>query len=260
MIVRVLVLVLLVAVIWARHQRFRALQTEDQIGIDGTALHRQHRCTGPDAGSDPQLHPVQIGRAEQLGTADQHQVSTGELVFKQRINRRGVIEAGVRQSLGLKSRWICHDRSVGQRLPIDDSHHAVNPGAAADLGPLKGFQQGLRQGKTTGFDQNAVQLIRPFQQRLHRWQEIILHRAAETAVGEFHKPAIQLLLIAEAAATEEIAIDSHFAELVHQHSQASLGVQQQMAEQGGLAGTEETGHHSHRQPPGVLHCHHDEAT
>ena len=139
--------------------------------------------------------------------------------------------------LGLKRRRITHHAAGGKGLAIHHSHHAAHARAGADLGPTKGLHQGHRQGQATGFHHDAVELISSLQQGLHRGQKFILHGAAKATIGELHHTPLQLLLRAEATAADQIAIDPHLTEFIHQHRQAQTTAHKQLAQQRGFSGT-----------------------
>ena len=179
--------------------------------------------------------------------ANQHQVGGHQLVVEQVFDGAEVIEAGIGQALGLNRGGITHHVALGQGFAIDHRHHAGNAGAGADLGPAKGLHQGLGQGQATGFNNDAVELVGALEQQLHRRQEFILHRAAEAAVGQFHHPAVQLLLGAEATTTDQFGIDAHLPEFIHQNGQPQATGKQQLAQQGRFAGPQKARHHRHRQ-------------
>ncbi len=128
-----------------------------------------------------------------------------------------MIEVGIRLALGLQGRRITHHAASGQSFAIHHGHHAAHAGARADLGPAEGLHQRQRQSKSAGFHHDAVELIGSLQQYLHRGQKLILHGAAEATVGQFHHAPLQLLLRAEAAATNQVAIDPDLTEFIHQH-------------------------------------------
>ena len=120
---------------------------------------------------------------EAVCPADQHQIGGFELFFKQFLNGRGVIQAWIGQALGLKGFRVGHHMASRQGLAIDHRHHAVDPGSGSNLWPGEGRNQRLRKGEATGFHHDAVELVGPLQQPLHRGQEIILNRAAQAPIG-----------------------------------------------------------------------------
>ena len=77
-----------------------------------------------------------------------------------------------------------------------------------------------------------------------------MNRAAEAAVGQFHQATIQFLGITEAAGSQQVAIDADLTELIDQNGEFQPAFQQEVTQQGGFAGAEETGHHGDRQPAG----------
>ena len=154
-----------------------------------------------------------------------------------------MIEAWIGQPLGFEGPGIGHHAACGQGFSIHHRHHPMDPRSRADFWPGKGRQKRFRQGKTTGFHHNPIDLVGPIQQPLHCGQEIVLDCATQAAIGQLHQPAIKLLVWAEAAATQEIAIDPHLAKLIHHHGEPLAAVEQEVPEQGGLAGPEKTCHH-----------------
>ena len=169
------------------------------------------------------------------------------MVIEQVFDGAEVIEAGIGQALGLNRGGITHHVALGQGLAIHHRHHTGHPGAGADLGPAEGLHQGLGQGQAAGFNDDAIELVGALEQQLHRRQEFILHRAAEAAVGQFHHPAVQLLLRTEAATADQFCIDPHLAKFIHQHGEPQATAQQQLAQQGRFTGPQKAGHHRHRQ-------------
>ena len=160
-----------------------------------------------------------------------------------------VVEARIRQPLGLQRRRIPHHAALREGLSIHHGHHAADAGAGADLGPLKGLHQGHRQGQTAGFDHDAIEVIGPLQQHLHGGQEFILDGAAQASVGQLHHRGrlVDLGVVrTHPAAADQVAIDAHLTELVDEHSEAQAAGEQQLAQQGGFASTEEAGHHGDR--------------
>ena len=193
------------------------------------------------------MHLVDLVGPNPVGPTHQHKVGTAKLFGEQFLQGTGVIQAGVCQALGFQCRGIGHHRSLGQGLTVHHGDHPIHPDAAADFGPVERRQQGLRQGQTTGFHQNSIQLVGPLQQGLHGGQEIILNGAAETAIGQLHHPPSPFLLRTESAAAQQVAVDADLAKLIHQHGQPQSRVEQQVTQQAGLAGAEKAGDHRHRQ-------------
>jgi len=183
---------------------------------------------------------------EQIGPADQHHVCSPELFPKQLVDRIAVVQAWIGLALGLEGLGIGHHMATCQRLPINNGDHRMHAGAGTDLRPAEGGHQRLGQGETTGFNNDAIESVSPRKQILHGGQEVILHRAAETAVGKLDQASIKLLIRAESAGSDQGPIDPDLAEFVDHHGQSLAAVQEQLAQKRGFASTEKTGHHRDR--------------
>ena len=162
-----------------------------------------------------------------------------------------MVEAGIGLALGFHGGGIPHHVAGGQGLAVHHRDHPVHARAVADLRPAEGGHQGLGQGQSTGFHHDAVEAVGALQQAGHGGQKLVLDRAAETAVGEFHQAVVEFVIRAEAAGGDQVAVDAHLTELIDQNSQPQAALQQQMAQQGGLAGPQKTGHHRDRQTSGA---------
>ena len=186
----VMVMVLVLTVSWVMAGDIDAIQPQHQGGINDTA-------TCLEMGRDPlqrQLNqlglemvcgPLQVSGAEQIRAADHHQISNLKLFEEEILNGIVMVKAGIIQALLLEGLSIENDLLFGQSLAIDHRHHSADTGAVTDLWPLKGLQQWLRQGQTTGFDDDAVELIGALQHALHRGKEIVLDRAAQATIRQF---------------------------------------------------------------------------
>ena len=97
-----------------------------------------------------------------------------------------MIQAWIGQALGLKGFRVGHHMAGRQGLAINHGDHAIHPGAGTNLWPGKGRNQRFRQGEATGFHDDAVELVGPLQQPLHRGQEIILNGAAQAPIGQLY--------------------------------------------------------------------------
>jgi hypothetical protein len=94
---------------------------------------------------------------------------------------------------------------------------------------------GISHHSSATISNGLVELVGALQQQLHRRQEFILHGAAKAAVSEFHHPAVELLLGAEAATADQVGIDANLAEFIHQYGQPYATGQEQLAQQGRFA-------------------------
>ena len=201
---------------------------ENQGRINLAPGDRQQGCALAQAVFQPLADPGQGLGTDPISAADQHQVRGLQLILEQLLDRVQMIEAGIGQALGLHRGPISHHMAGGEGLAIHHRDHGIHPGSGTNLRPVEGGHQRLRQGQAAGFDDDAIEPIRLLQQARHRGQELILHRAAKTAIGQFHQPAGQFLFRAEATAGDQVAVNAHFTELVDQHSQPLAAVQQQL--------------------------------
>ena len=161
-----------------------------------------------------------------------------------------MIKAGIRTALGFHRLSITHHMACREGLAINNRHHGMHAGPGPDSGPAKCSHQGFGKGQSAGFHHDAVEVVGPLQQAQHGGQELILNGATEATVGQFHQPAIEFLGLAEAAGGQQVTIDADLTELVDQHGELQTALQQQVTQQGGLAGAKETGHHGDREPAG----------
>ena len=228
---------------------------QDQSRIDQSPGHRQQGSALAQAALQALSNPGQGLGADAIGPADQHQVGGLQLIVEQVLDGTEVIKAGIGQALGLHRAPIADHMASCQGLAIHHRDDGVDPGPGADLGPVESGHQGLWQGQTTGFNDDAIEAIRLLQQLRHRRQELVLHGATEAAIGQFHQPTIEVLFGAEATAGDQVTVNADFAEFVDQHGQALAAVQQQMTQQGGLAGAKEARHHGDRQARSSWCCH-----
>ena len=157
-----------------------------------------------------------------------------------------MVEAWIGQPLGFKRGRISHHAARAKSFTVHHGDHTGDARAGSNLRPLKGLNQRQWQGQTTGFHHDAVELISTLEQRLHRGQKLVLHGAAQATVGQFHNAAIELIVRAETATADQLAINANLAEFIHQHRQAQTAVEQQTPQQGGFTSTQKTGHHRDR--------------
>ena len=223
------------------------LQTEHQRGVHGAMGHREQCRSGPGLLIQVGLQHIQLRWRQPIGTAEQNEIRGLKLITEQLIDRCDVIEAGIIPSLLLQCLPIRNGAASGQSFTVHQRHHTVHVHTAANGRPVQGLQQRTRQRQTTGLHHDSIQLIRPLQQLFHRRQEVVLHRAAQAAVVELHKTAVQLIVGAETATANQIPIQSDTAEFIDHHGQTLTTAGEQMAQNGGFTGTEETGDHGDRQ-------------
>ena len=76
----------------------------------------------------------------------------------------------------------------------------------------------------------------PVKERFHRWQKIISHGAANTAIGQFHH--IFVFATLNATADDQFAVDAKITKLVdNQRNAFAAGIFQHVADHGGFART-----------------------
>ena len=228
---------------------------KDHGRVDQTPGQRQQGRAWSQAPLELAADVVELLRAQAVGPADQHQVSGLQLIVKQILNGIEMVEAGVRQALGFQGSRVADHMPGRQSLAVDDGHNGVDAGARPNFRPVEGGHQGLGQGQAAGFNDDAIKAIRLLQQQGHGRQKLVLHGAAETAIGQLHQAPFKLVLWAEATAGNQITVDANLTEFVDQHGQTLTAVQQQMAKKRGLARAQETRHHSDRQAPACFGCH-----
>ncbi len=121
-----------------------ALKAQHQARIHNTPFHGQHGCSRPENRRELVLEAGKCLWIKGIGAADQHQIRHFQLLLKQLFNRRGMVEAGIGEPLGFEGPWIRYHAPGRQGLTIHHRHHPMDAGTGANLGPLKGGQQGLR--------------------------------------------------------------------------------------------------------------------
>ena len=156
-----------------------------------------------------------------------------------------MVQRLVGPALGVDRVGIAGEEAVAHGGPVDQSDDAIDCDPGTDFRPVEGLDQGLRQRQARGLDYDVIGRIGPVEQRLHGRDEVVGHGAADAAVGQLHDTV--LLAALDAAALEDLAVDSEVAELVDDQGDArAVGRRQQVADGRGLAGTEEAGIHGRR--------------
>ena len=192
---------------------------------------------------DFSAHPSQIFRAGLVGFVEDDQVSTGQLIGEQFVQRRLVIKVRIEFALGIDLiRERCEGASSDGRA-VDHGDHRVNGAGATDFRPLEGLHQRLGQGQARGFNKDVVEIAATGNQFAHYREEFFLHRAAQAAVGQLIYAAAGLFFgAADGALLEDLTIDAELAKLVDDHRDApALSVIEHVSQQRGFARTEETG-------------------
>ncbi|KAG5721817.1 hypothetical protein E4T56_gene9134, partial [Termitomyces sp. T112] len=144
----------------------------------------------------------------------QHHVGAGELILEDFSQRDFVFDARIGKALRLQRGQIGRETPRRHRPGIGQRQHAIDRDPAADGGPR--------------------------QQPFDRGNEIIGHRAADAAIGQFDD--IFRRAIRYGAGLQNIAIHPQRAEFIDHHGQpAPPGMADQMADQRGLSGAKKAG-------------------
>ena len=69
---------------------------------------------------------------------------------------------------------------------ISHGNDPIDGDSRPDLRPIKRLHKGLWQRPTRCLDDDVFGRLGPIKERFHRWQKIINHGAANTAIGQFH--------------------------------------------------------------------------
>ena len=177
---------------------------------------------------------------QQVGLVEDHHVRAVQLVLEEFLDGILVVEVGIGRALGLHGGLIVGEAALGQRLGIDHGDDAIDSDARLDLGPVEGAHQRLGQCEPRGLDHDVLRRVGAVEELPHGRHEIVGHGAADAAVGKFDHVLVAAGF--HAAAAQDLAIDADIAELVDdERDAAALGVLQHVADQRGLARTEEAG-------------------
>ena len=181
-----------------------------------------------------------VAGLHQVGLVEDDEIGAEKLVLEHLLERIFVIDGSVGRALRCERNRIIREGAGGDGGAVDHGDHAVDRDAGADGGPVEGAHQGLGQGEARGLDQDVFGRVRPVEQRVQGRDEIVGHRAAYAAVGQFDDVFLRAAF--DAAALDEGAVEAEIAELVDENGDAATaGILEKVAHQGGLAGSEESG-------------------
>ena len=90
-----------------------------------------------------------------ISTADQHQICRLQLIPKQFINGRDVIEAWVLLPLSFQRFSIRHRTPFREGFAIHQGDDTIDVNPTANLGPIQRLQQGAWQGQCQKTDKNV---------------------------------------------------------------------------------------------------------
>jgi hypothetical protein len=127
-----------------------------------------------------------------------------------------------------------------QRGAIDHRDHAIDGDAALDRRPMERLHQRLGQREPGRLDDDVLDRGRTRENGVERRHELIRHRAAQAAVGQFDDVLLRAGSIA--AAFKNFAVDADVAELVDDHRQTpSVDVLQHVADERRFSRAEKAG-------------------
>ena len=210
-----------------------------------------HRRGAIGEGVQSARHALTRRAVNQVAFGDDEDIGGGNLIAEQLIHRGFVIEFRVSLTLGLQCIEISGHHAIGKRGTIHHRDHAIQHDALADIRPGESLNQRLRQGQSRCFNNNVIRGRHLFQQLLHGGQEVIRHRAADTAIGQFDD--IIGGTVFHATGCQHFTINTDITKLIDDEGKtAAIGLFNQSPDQRGLASTKKTGDHGCRN----THCRH----
>ena len=232
------------------HLMMRLAGFEIALGADAEAeqhgarhiavLRGDHRRLAGDARGDFGLDAFEAGGVDQVGLVEHDQVGAGQLILEQFLDRAFVIERFVLNAGGIDLVVIVGKTAGGDGGAIDHRHDTVDRHLRADIRPVEGGDQRLRQGKAGGFDDDMIRAVLALQQPSHGRDEIVGDGAADAAIGQFDDVVLGAGF--RATALEHIAIDAEIAEFIDdQRDFPAACVGEQVADHRRLAGAEKAG-------------------
>ena len=179
-------------------------------------------------------------RLDEVRLVEQHEIGAEELVLVDFLERVVVVERRIGGALFGDPRRIVGEAPFRDGGRVDHRHHAVDGEPRAQLRPVEGLDQRLRQGKARRFDDDVVGLWFAREQSRHGRDEIVGDGAADAAVGELDDRLARAGVVG--AALQELAVDSDVAEFVDdQREPAPARIGEDVADEGRLAGAEKAG-------------------
>ena len=156
-----------------------------------------------------------------------------------------MIERLVGFPLGVHLVHIGGKAAIGDRPGIDHGHHAIDRHTLADFRPVECADQRLRQRQPGCLDDDMIGFAVALEQGCHGRHEVVRHRAADAAIGEFDDIVYRTGLLA--ATFQHLAIDTEIAKLVDDERNAfAVRRLQKIADQSRFTGTEKAGDHGCR--------------
>ena len=129
---------------------------------------------------------------------------------------------------------------VTEVFSIDQGDDRIKPGGIAQVTSEEGHGHRQGIGQAGGFDHQVVHRLGPLQDPIHRFEQLAIDRAANTAVAQLHHVF--------AGGDDQVVVDADFAEFIHQYGGFKpLLVTEDVVQQGGFAGPQKAGDDRHRQ-------------
>ena len=120
-----------------------------------------------------------------------------------------MVDRGIGGALRCDFRRVIGKSPCLDGRPIHDGDDAVDGDTIADIRPLKGFDERLRERQARCFDDDVIRRWVPRQQRFERRHEILGDGAAEAAVRQFDDIFFRAAL--DSAGAQDRAVDADVA-------------------------------------------------
>ena len=218
----------------------RRLHAEQHVDVDGALAGRGDLDRARQRRGDLGPQAIEPFRLDEVRLVEQHEIGAEELVLVDFLERIVVVERRIGGALFGDARRIVGEAPLRHGGRVDDRHHAVDGEPRAQLRPVEGLDQRLRQGEARRLDDDVVGLRLAREQSRHGRDEIVGDGAADAAVGEFDDRLARAGVVG--AALQKLAVDADVAEFVDdQREPAAAGVGEDVADEGRLAGAEKAG-------------------
>ena len=133
---------------------------------------------------------------------------------------------------------------IAEVLRIDQRDDRVEARGITQIAAQEGHRHGQGVGEAGGFHHQVVHRVWAIQDAIHRIEKLAIDGAADAAVAQLHHVF--------AGGDDQVVVDPDLAEFVHQHRRFhTLLVAEDVVEQRGFAGSQESGEDRHRQWAGL---------
>ena len=121
---------------------------------------------------------------EQVGLVQDDEIGGEELILEDLLERVVVIERRIGGALFRERVEVGGEAARGNGRAVHHGDNAIHGGAGADVRPVEGFHQRLRQRQPRRLDYDVIGPLGARQQRVERRHEIVRDGAAQAAVGQ----------------------------------------------------------------------------